>query len=419
MAINFISTYAIAPFMELEIKRSEVNSIGNDWTVVYGRRKVGKTFMLKHFYDWDYYASVTRDGIVWVDGFEIDRFTDLESFTTFALNSLKRGKKVVIDEFQRLPHWCIERISSAHPKGTLVLSGSSIGMAKKILSKKSPLLGLAKELNLDLIDSADMLKSLPMEPMDAMEYGAYLRDPWLIPFMKGSDIHRDLYNVVVAAPNVVPALIMEVFTEEDRKLTATYDAIIREIGSGTQKPSEVASALYCRGIIGKDAASDVVPFIKNLVDFGILKAIRVHSKRNVVYRMGSPIFSVFYYLASKFEPNEETVDFSVAQENVRKIHTLCMEWFVAELLAKKYGGYLRYSYEPEIDGIVVDRKERVLATVEVKWGKLSKSDVSGFLDKVSGMQGDKLIVTKYPTDMAGGEAKILCPEDFLKLITIS
>ncbi len=400
--------------MDLEIKRAEVDAIGDNWTVVYGRRKVGKTFMLRRFYDWEYYASVTRDGVIWVDGFEIDRFAGLDSFTNFVLNALKNGKKIVVDEFQRLPHWCIERIASAHPRGTLILSGSSIGMAKKVLSKKSPLLGLAKEMKLDLIDSMEMLRSLPMDPIKAIEYGIYMRDPWLIPFMKGGDIHRDLYNLVISTPHVIPSLIMEVFTEEDRKLTATYDAIIREIGAGTQKPSEVASTLYGRGIICRDAASEVSPFIKNLVELGVLKAVPIYNKRSVIYRMGSPVFSVFYYLASKFRMEEES-KFEAVRENIQKIHNLCIQEFVADLFAKKYGGYLRYSYDPEIDGIVVDRKERVLAAVEVKWGKLSRSDLSNFLDKVSDMPGDKLVITKYPTDIESKEAKILTPEDVIKI----
>jgi len=98
---------------------------------VYGRRKVGKTFMLRNMYAWDYYLTVGRDGGVWMDGTYIKKIKKLDDFINFALHALSENKKVVVVEFQRLPTGVYDRISMMHPKGTLILSG--LGLCGKIL----------------------------------------------------------------------------------------------------------------------------------------------------------------------------------------------------------------------------------------------------------------------------------------------
>jgi AAA+ ATPase superfamily predicted ATPase len=113
------------------IRRDGFTDISAFWTLLYGRRKVGKTFILKHFVKLDHYAYVGRDGTVWVEKADVERFTVLEDFIRFTCGALQAGKTVAIDEFQRLPEHVLERIAGVHPNGKLVLSGSNMSVARK------------------------------------------------------------------------------------------------------------------------------------------------------------------------------------------------------------------------------------------------------------------------------------------------
>ncbi len=385
--------------MNIVVRRREVKEIGNTWALIYGRRKVGKTFILRNFYAWDVYFHVTRDGTIWVDGTEISKFTNVEEFTRFAISLLKSGKRVVIDEFQRLPPTVMERIATAHPSGTLILSGSSMRVVRDVLGKRSPLLGLIEEHPVDLIHSQDLINELNIP--DVLDYTVYLRDPWLIPIMSGTGIYRDLYRVVVHAPHTITALMGEIFAEEERKLTATYEGVIESIGALRSKVSDIASTLYSRGLISKDSASTVAPFIRNLEQMRIVKRIKLYGKKGAIYRMRSPIFTVFYYIRDMYDFDLRVPEFSEVSENLKRIHGLCYEDFVVETLAGLLHGYVRYSLMPEIDGVIVYRKDRPIAAVEVKRGKISKSEISKFLDKVSNIPGKKIVVAKNRVEEEG------------------
>lgn len=399
--------------MDIVVGRREVNNLNNAWTLVYGRRKVGKTFMLRNFYNWDYYIHVGRDGIIWIDGYDINKFSNIEHFMEFIINALKRGKRIVVDEFQRLPKFVLERISTVHPKGTLILSGSSFRVVRDILDTRSPLLGFLRELPIGLIHPQDLLREISNRK-DFLDYMVYLRDPWLIPMFEGKFILRDLYNVVIHVPHTIPSLIGEIFTEEDRKITSTYEGIIECVGSMNGNASQIASILYNRAIISKDSPSSVAPYIKNLVEMGIIKEVKIYRKKRSIYRMVSPIFSVFYYLWDKYDMEIHIPSFENMKENIARIHSICYEDFIVELLANVMGGYIRYSLVPEIDGIIVDRKENPIAVIEVKHGNITKGEISRFLDKCSEIPGKRIVIAKNKVEYENVIS--LTPEDIKKIV---
>lgn len=106
-------------------------------------------------------------------------------------------KKVVIDEFQRLPESVIERIATLHPKGKVIFSGSSMRVIKKLFGGKSPLLGLAMQYKLGLIRPVNILRELSkkMEATQAIELAPYLADAWTIPFFQQKATVKKLYMI--------------------------------------------------------------------------------------------------------------------------------------------------------------------------------------------------------------------------------
>ena len=396
--------------MKLVVKRREIKDLAEGWILLYGRRKVGKSYLLKNFFQHDEYYDVLNDGSIWAKGAPLERISDPDTLIQLISSSLQGGKRVVLDEFQRLPLWVLERIKKVHPKGTLVLSGSSMGVVERVLNPSSPLPGFFREVHLGLIHPQDILRSIP-----SVDYAAYLRDPWLIPLMEGKDILRDLYGMLSWARYTVPSLIGEIFLEEDRKLTETYRGLVKLIGEGVGSPPEMATRLYGMGVIRRDSTSQIAPYLSNLERMGVIKRIPIYKKRGFIFRMISPIFSVYYYIDAKYGLERERPPYEVVKENLRKAHSFSIEDFCVLSLAERLGGEVRYSHTPEIDGIVVDRRERPIATVEVKWGKLRKKDISTFLDKCGEIGGRKIIVARsgYKDH---DEATILMPDDFRRFI---
>jgi hypothetical protein len=102
----------------------------------------------------------------------------MDDFSRAVSELLLADKKVVIDEFQRLPESVVERISTLHPKGKVIFSGSSMRVIKKLFGSKSPLLGLAMQCKLGLIRPGNILRELSkkMDALQAIELAPYLAE---------------------------------------------------------------------------------------------------------------------------------------------------------------------------------------------------------------------------------------------------
>ena len=98
--------------VKIVLERSESSEISSNpgWALVFGRRKVGKTYMIQNFVPHDVYFSVHTDRSVSARGFDVTEFPEPATFTEAAKNLLSGGKTVVIDEFQRLPSGLLERL---------------------------------------------------------------------------------------------------------------------------------------------------------------------------------------------------------------------------------------------------------------------------------------------------------------------
>ncbi len=400
----------------MKIERSEAEAIDRtgSWVLVYGRRKTGKTFILKNFVGYDNYFYVRRDGMILAEGMVPERIERADDFTAVLKPLLTSEKTVVIDEFQHLPSSVLEEISTMHPHGKLILSGSSMKVVHEVFSSNSPLLGMLSEHRIGLIRPGDILCSLDMPPEKRIEYAAYMRDPWTIPLFGGKgDFLRDLWNVIEHSKNAIPGLIGEIFSEEERRQSRTYDVILRLIGSGVWSGGEIAHILSQRGIIDKDDSRLVAPYIKNMKRMELIEEIPLfNSKRKSFYRVKSPIMETFYYLVDRHNIEERDVSFGEIKENLRKMANLAVERFVSDAFAQLYHGNREYSLEPEIDFIITEgRKRRALAFGEVKWGSGWKKGAVSLLEKTEIYSADRILFTKSGDKFKG--VRIIDPKKLI------
>ena len=391
--------------MDLEFNRREARDLEDTWTLLYGRRKTGKTYLLRHMVEKDQYILVGREGTIWIEGEPDRRIGSIDELTRHVREALERGERIVLDEFQRIPLGDLEWISSVHPAGQLILSGSSMSVVKKVLGPGSPLLGKFRERRLSLISPSDLFRDDRKEV--GLDHAPYLSDPWTIPLLKGGDILKDIYRLLEGTANTVPSLVGEIFHEEDRTLSEIYQAILSAIGSGRIKPHEIATDLYRKGVISKESPSQISPYLKGIEKMGLIESIRIFRKKRNTLRFISSVMTLFYYMEGKYGLEKGLPPFEEVKQNLRRIHSICMEHYLTKAFAEKMGGELRYSFDPEFDGVVVNRNEKPIAVIEVKWKELRGYDIDNFIEKALDIDCEKIILTKRPYRGESGGVRIL------------
>lgn len=404
------------------IYRDEADEISKmkGWVLIYGRRKVGKTFLIRNFLNYDVFFRVNRNGSILAEKFTITGINNVDEFSRISVDLLSKGNTVVIDEFQRLPETVLEMISLTHPKGKLILSGSGMRVVKNMIGQKSPLLGLTMQYMLGLIKPANILRELAkkMDPVQAVELSPYLADAWTIPFMKQEkDTRKAIYELLKYSKLTVPALIGEIFTEEEREFSRVYEAILRAIGAGQWNYKKIASVLAERKIIERADSALVLPYIKNMVHMGLIETLTIHSSKKKMYKLSSPVMEAFYYLDDRYNFEEADVSFEEVLPAIERLRNLAIQNFIADLFASIHGGKKEYYVTPssEIDLIVTVRNKPVLAG-EVKWGDYDHRDINNFLEKSSFIKAEKIFVTKKKKEDSFENVKILDAGDLLSMV---
>ena len=162
-----------------------------------------------------------------------------EFFTLFKY--LLGNKKIVVDEFHRLPKIFLDYLHSTGQKGELTLVSSTLWLSRILLSEKSPLLGLFYEVPFTLIDERDMMESLvTADRKELVEAAVYLREPILLP-LYAPPIREFLTSYLTTNKMTVLGLVGEIFHEEKRGLSRIYEGIMRAVASGKMTSTEISS----------------------------------------------------------------------------------------------------------------------------------------------------------------------------------
>lgn len=404
------------------IYRDEANEIKElkGWVLIYGRRKVGKTFLIKNFLNYDVYFMVGRDGKILAEKFVLSEINSLKDFSRAVSDLLKRDKIVVIDEFQRLPESFLEEISTIHPKGKVIFCGSSMRIIKRIFGDRSPLLGLVAEYKLGLLRPRNILRELSkvLDSNQAIELAPYFSDVWTTSFFKPRRNSLEaIYHLLKHCKLTVPALIGEIFTEEERELTKIYEAILRLMGAGEWDYRRIAAILANRGLVAKADSSLVLPYIKNLIGMGLVESLPLYSSKKKMYKLASPIMEAFYYLTDRYDFEETDVSFSEVKPTLEKLRSLAMQNWVADCFAEIYQGRKEYFVTPEkeIDFVLTVRRKPMVVG-EVKWGKYDQKDIENFKEKTKHLRVKKIFMTKEKTGVRNEEVRIVDGGDLMSMV---
>ena len=279
---------------ELEFLNDHYNSQKAELIVVYGRRRIGKTELLKEFCrdkpNFFYTCREFTDSIqlksftekihsYHVPAYEYtDCFSDWEkAFSTVMRVPTEAKKILVIDEF---PYACKvnESIPSIlqvlwdeklqYENVMIILCGSSMSfIEKKLLAEKKPLYGRASGIyKMSPLPYTDAIKFFP-DYSDEDKLTAYSILGGIPHYLKQFDPNVSLKeNVIKKILNKGSALYSEVefLLRQELREPAVYNTVIEAIALGNTAFNDILTATR----IEKSKAS---VYLKNLIELGIVK----------------------------------------------------------------------------------------------------------------------------------------------------
>jgi len=350
------------------------------WTIVYGRRKTGKTFIIANFIDYNDYFFVKRDKTIILKD---DTKITYETFVEILKRDLDEGKIIVIDEFHRLGNDFLDFLQHTKKQGKVILISSTLHLSKQFFSSHSPILGFFAEVPIGLIKLLDCVKALQakkiIDKKQLLETGILLREPITIEEFDAQEPRATFRKILISSTNTIPSLIGEIFTEEERSISGIYEGILRAIANGNVVSSKISNYLFSAKLIKKDDPSLIQQHLNNLIKFGIIKRIRIYNKNRFVYKHVSPLARLFYYADEKYNISERKLQIN-EQEVGRIINELMpkiVEDNIREFLVSKFGlsEAVVEARDYDVDALLLKFKKPEIA-VEVKWkGKISKQDL--------------------------------------------
>lgn len=373
-----------------EIKR--INEI-KKWSLIYGRRKTGKTFLVNNFIKYDEYFFVKNNKNIITKNNESISY---EAFVEIFTRALEDNKTVVVDEFHRLGEDFFDFLHYMKKQGRLILISSTLFLSKKLISSKSPLLGLFAEIPIDLINLKDCLRALKkfnFSKKDKLELAILLKEPIAIDYFdEKKEARKSITLILLSSLKSVPALIGEIFNEEERELSAIYEGILRAIATGKVVSGEISSYLFSKKLIKKDDPSIIQQYLNNLISFGIIKKIEIFNKKRFVYKLNSPLAKIYYYADEKYNLSERKVTEKELIPIIDELIPRVVEDNIREFISEKYG--LRESVleakDFDIDGCLLKFKKPEIV-LEVKWKKIGKDDLLKSEETLNKINAEKFL----------------------------
>ncbi len=379
-----------------KIRRNHEFKIANspDSIMVFGRRKVGKTFFVRNFLDFDKYFFVGKNNVVFDENNDTLNYDSF--FTVF--KALAAEKVLVIDEFHRLPEYFLDYLHFKKPKKVILLT-STLWLASKLLeTKDSPLTGIVTPVRFSIINEIDILNELSsynLKETELFEAAIYLREPILLSKYKGN-IRKTVSQFLYTNKYYLLGLIGEIFSEEQRQFSRIYEGILFAISLGKVGSGEISSYLFSKKLIKKDSPGLIQRYLLVLIHLGLIEKLSVFGKKRFYYHITSPLLDLFFYLNSKYDYLEQELPLNFIETVVNEKLPIHIEMFFSKLFSKLYGLKVVKIDKPEID-IALLRFNKLEFIAEVKWRNSFDNKNDKIFSKLSDFScNKKFIVSKAP-----------------------
>lgn len=311
--------------IELKNLQRMYNSDKFEMAVIYGRRRVGKTSLIKQF--------ITDKPAIYVQGVEATAETNLRFLSNAILDfeepnranrhrsfydfeeafeevqdiANKQNEKMifVMDEYpyfaessaevSSILQYVIDHLYKENNNVMLILCGSSMSfMEHQVLGYKSPLYGRKtgqfKIRPFNIFDTKKMLPKVNNEDLLAY-YGITDGIPQYLSFVDQSKSVAENIQEMFLSQNAPLQNEPNVLLQEELRKPATYFSILNAIAHGKSKSSPIAQA------IGINNGSGISVYLNNLIDLEIIERkqpILDNNPRKAIYAFKDNMFKFWF-----------------------------------------------------------------------------------------------------------------------------
>ncbi len=313
---------------------------GPSMAVLYGRRRVGKTFLLQHAFPMGHLFHFTAsdatpelnrrallEAVSRWSGAEI-RTQDFPTWRRIFELLLELGNDeptaIVLDEYQYLQGGRDENVDSAlaavweryanrRPRGrpfVLVLCGSIVRVMERLDAAENPLYGRldwkARLEPFDYLDAA-RIAAYPLVRDRMLAYGIYGGTPR---YLATIDLGRPLADNVIRSvlpPNGNVRIQVETVVSQEHGLRdlSEYNAMLSAIGAGSTQRNEIAAQT------GLAPTFAFRSRLEKLADLGLIDATRnfgASSSEPYRYRLADPALRFYYGVVDRYRSELELDD---------------------------------------------------------------------------------------------------------------
>ena len=402
---------------EIRALEEEWKRKGSSFAIIYGRRRVGKTEIVRKFIE-------GKRGIYYLAGRigyrknmqdfqrEAERCC-LENFSKMVFDSwddmfsvlckMKNREKmvIVIDEF---PNMADDRVLSEFQKAWdlhlqdcnvfLILVGSSITMMQKLtLDYHSPLYGRrTMQMRIEKMKFWDAMKFMPH--LDFLEflriYAVTDGIPYYIMQMNPSMSVDENIKVNVLSKDKVLYEEAEFLLRMELREFRNYFPILEAIASGKRSFGEISNAT------GMNSAP-LSNYLKNLKEIGVIREDEpvFGKRRSRRYRLSDNYFAFWFGFV---HPNRNQLELghvdNVWKSEKERFNIYVGQVFedvVRDLFSRNFSGYNVGKWwnrmGDEIDLVAFNKSEKIVYLGEIKLGKpLGKNDLNRLMEKATLMK---------------------------------
>ncbi len=417
--------------MELNILEKEYRSKGTRLVIVYGRRRIGKTFLLnkfasnkKHLF---YIAIESSKNIIYRDisnkistllGKPIGLLENIEQALELLTREFKDRFLVVLDEFQYIVEADpetpsrLQRFIDLNPNTNLVivLSGSAVSFfEKQLLGYKSPLFGRrTASIQLKPLRFLDTWRFY--EKYSALEalkaYAAFGPTPAYARYVNDDlDVFSNILDNILRPGSYLYDEALNFMRQEFRE-PSTYVAIINGVVDGYTRPVELAN-------IARITSKTITKYIEVLEKLFIIERVYSLGRRrgNVQIEVIDPYFYFWFKYVKPYMNQLESGDEERVLEIVEKTYNeylarivetlvrreLLLDAISLNLINAETGRVGKWWYKgEEIDVVITGRNMCLFA--EVKWSGMSKQEAlreARILEAKASRTGLQKSVNKY------------------------
>ncbi|MEJ5229675.1 MAG: ATP-binding protein [Pseudothermotoga sp.] len=432
---------------EMEFIDKLINSEKREVLILYGRRRIGKTTLLREatrnkntfFYT---ARKVSRTEQLEIFSKHLGNFINLGdvSFKNWedslrVLFNLSKNDKfiVVLDEFQYLAEGNEEVLSVLQAlldeyedsKMKLILCGSSISFMEGILSHKNPLFGRKTALlKLNPIPFEHVKLFIPQYDYHQLleAYSVIGGVPYYLTLWDGrKSVYENIEELFLKLGAPLKEEPIFIIFQELRE-PAMYQSILEALACGRNKLNEIAS------FIGEKDSRKLQPYLKTLTTLKLIKHVtpallkNPHRTKTFRYEIDDELFRFWYRYIFPYKEYVEINEYQNVLKNIKEDFpqyvSVEFEKQSIQYVRKRFnlveaGNY--WAKDIEIDVLGKDKEEKIYAG-EIKW-RNKKVGMGEYIELRTKVQMLNIKVDHYIlVSKSGFEEELLKAKDELHLI---